>query len=92
MNAHFLSLIVTHIPAVYVLIGDCRFSSVAVVYIKALLIYTLGYIPETPINIQPVVVVRGLKRQQAAALTNFCWMLSSHCIFISFFPPSVCAE
>ena len=30
-----------------------------------------------PLNIQPVVIVRGLKRQQAAALTNFvgCFLL-----------------
>ena len=38
----------------------------------------------TPLNIQPVVVVRGLKRQQDAALTNFvrCFFLF---YFISFF-------
>ena len=31
-----------------------------------------------PLNIQPVVVVRGLKRHQAAALTNFvgCFLLA----------------
>ena len=33
---------------------------------------------DPPLNIQPVVVVRGLKRQQAAALTNFvgCFLLA----------------
>ena len=38
----------------------------------------------TPINIQPVVVMRGLKRQQGAALTNFvgCFFLL---YLISFF-------
>ena len=35
-------------------------------------------VPRPPFNIQPVVVVRGLKRQQAAALTNFvgCFLLA----------------
>ena len=40
-----------------------------------------------PANIQPVVVVRGLKRQQAAALTNFvgCFLLVlSNFFFLSF--------
>ena len=37
-----------------------------------------------PLNIQPVVVVRGLKRQQAGALTNFvgCFLLA---LFLFFF-------
>ena len=37
-----------------------------------------------PLNIQPVVVVRGLKRQQDAALTNFVgcfFFLVSHFFF-----------
>ena len=40
-----------------------------------------------PLNIQPVVVVRGLKRQQVAALTNFvgCFFLAlSYFFFLSF--------
>ena len=47
--------------------------------------------PKIPLNIQPVVVLRGLKRQQAAALTNFveCFLLA---LSFSFFSPSVCAE
>ena len=40
----------------------------------------------TPLNIQPVDVVRGLKRQQTAASTNFvgCFLLT----LIPFFSPS----
>ena len=41
-----------------------------------------------PLNIQPIVVVTGLKRQQAAALTNFvgCFLLAlSYSFFLSFF-------
>ena len=45
------------------------------------------YTEVIPLNIQPVVVVRGLKRQQVAALTNFVG-----CFFFlalsSFFSPS----
>ena len=40
-----------------------------------------------PLNIQPVVVVRGFKRQQVAALTNFvgCFLLTlSYFFFLSF--------
>ena len=45
--------------------------------------------PLFPLNIQPVVVMRGLKRQQAAALTNFVGCFLG---LISFFSPSVGAE
>ena len=47
-------------------------------------------IDKDPLDIQPVVVVRGLKRQQAAALTNSvgCFFLFYH----FFFSPFVCAE
>ena len=40
-----------------------------------------------PLNIQPVVVLRGLQRQQAAALTNYvgCFLLALFCFF---FPSS----
>ena len=36
-----------------------------------------------PLNIQPVVVVRGLERQQASALTNFvgCFLLALSFLF-----------
>ena len=40
-----------------------------------------------PLNIQPIVFVRGLKRQQVAALTNFvrCFFLAlSYFFFLSF--------
>ena len=42
--------------------------------------------PRCPLNIQPVVVVRGLKRQQVAALTNFvgCFFLALSYFFFSF--------
>ena len=38
-----------------------------------------------PLNIQPVVVLRGLKRQHAAALTNFvrCFLALYHFFFLS---------
>ena len=41
-----------------------------------------------PLNIQPIVVVRGLKRQQVAALTNFVgcffFLALSYFFFLSF--------
>ena len=44
-----------------------------------------------PLNIQPVVVMRGLKRQQAAASTNFvgCFLLVLFSLFFSLFLLSV---
>ena len=47
------------------------------------------FVQNHPLNIQPVVVVRGLKRQQAAALTNFvgCFLLA---LFYFFFPSLFC--
>ena len=41
----------------------------------------------SPLNIHPVVVVRGLKRQQAAALTNFvgCFLLALSYFFFLLF-------
>ena len=41
-------------------------------------VYFQIHIRQPPLNIQPVVVVRGLKRQQAAASTNFvgCFLLA----------------
>ena len=41
-----------------------------------------------PFNIQPVVVVRGLKRQQVAALTNFVGCFFFLLCLTSFFSPS----
>ena len=47
----------------------------------------LGYLQTlNPLNIQPVVVVRGLKRQQVAALTNLVGCFFS-CSLASFFSP-----
>ena len=42
----------------------------------------------SPLNIQPVVVVRGLKRQQVAALTNFVGCFFS-LYLLSFFSSKV---
>ena len=44
--------------------------------------------PTPPLNIQPVVVVRGLKRQQVAALTNFVGCFFSCSVLLLFFSPS----
>ena len=41
-----------------------------------------------PLNIQPVVVVRGLKRQQVVALTNFVGCFFSCSVLLLFFSPS----
>ena len=51
-------------------------------------IFLVSFLFLVPLNIQPVVVVRGLWRQQAAALTNFvgCFLLALFYFF--FFPPS----
>ena len=51
--------------------------------------FTLSLSPECPLNIQPIVVVRGLKRQLAAASTNFvgCFLLA---LFYFFFPSFFC--
>ena len=45
---------------------------------------TLHFTPQVPLNIQPVVVVRGLKRQRVAALTNFVGCFFS-LLLLSFF-------
>ena len=37
-----------------------------------------------PLNIQPVVVVRGLKRQQVAALTNIVGCFFSYSVLLLF--------
>ena len=46
--------------------------------------------PPSPLNIQPVDVVRGLKRQQTAASTNFvgCFLLALSFSFFSSFSVS----
>ena len=76
----------------YDLVRPGRYSWSCFLYIK-MGSADLAQFPLDPLSIQPVVVVRGLKRQQAAALTNYvgCFLLTlSYFFFLS--PPSVCTE